>query len=127
MFAGMTNVATRIYHNPRCSKSREALALLRSHGIEPEVVLYLEVQLEPREITDLVRKLGVPAHELVRTKEDAYQAAGLNASSSAEEVARAIVASPILLERPTVVRGERAVIARPPERLLELLQEASTV
>lgn len=120
MLAGMPNDLFRIYHNPRCSKSREALALLRARGIEPEVVLYLEAKLHADEVTDLIQKLGVSAHELLRTKEDAYAAAALSTESSTHEVARAIVGAPILLERPVVVRGERAVIARPPERLLEL-------
>jgi arsenate reductase (glutaredoxin) len=120
----MSNPATRIYHNPRCSKSREALALLRARGVDPEVVLYLEAGLDVAEITGLVQKLGIAAHDLVRTKEEAYADAKLSAASSLEDVARAIVAAPILLERPLVVRGARAVIARPPERLLELLSAA---
>lgn len=124
MVARMPNPTTRIYHNPRCSKSREALALLRENGVEPEVVLYLEAKMESGEIVDLVRKLGVPAHDLVRTKEDAYADAKLSPASSAQEVARAISEAPSLLERPVVVRGERAVIARPPEKLLALLQES---
>jgi arsenate reductase len=120
MLADMSSIAIRIYHNPRCSKSREALALLRARGIDPEVVLYLEAPLDPAEICDLVKKLAVPAHDLVRTQEDAYAGANLNVASSTEEIAHALVKAPVLLQRPLVVRGERAVIARPPEKLLEL-------
>jgi arsenate reductase (glutaredoxin) len=111
----------RIFHNPRCSKSREALALLRERGLEPDVVLYVEAPPSARELAQLVRMLGITPHALLRTEEEAYARAGLNEKSSLEEVAQAIGAAPSLLERPVVVVGDKAVIARPPERLLELL------
>lgn len=111
----------RIYHNPRCSKSREALALLQERGIEPEVVAYLEADLSVDELTSLLRKLGCPAHALLRTKEEAYAAAQLSEQSSDAEIFAAIRSAPVLLERPIVEMDERAVIARPPEKLLGLL------
>lgn len=113
-------MSVRIYHNPRCSKSRETLALLRERGIEPEVVLYLEAPLAVSELKELARKLGGPPSQLVRKKEDAYAAAGLRSDSSVEELSAAIVRAPILLERPIVVVGERAAIGRPPENVLDL-------
>lgn len=110
-----------IYHNPRCSKSRQALELLRERGKEPRVVEYLKAAPSATEIKALLDLLGVPPHELLRKGEEAYAKLGLSKDSSKAEVAKAIAAHPILLERPVVVVGKRAVIARPPERLLELL------
>jgi arsenate reductase len=110
-----------MYHNPRCTKSRETLALLRARGIEPELVLYLEMPLSVAELEGLVAKLGLPAQQLVRTKEDAYALAGLSNASGTSEILHAIVAAPSLLERPIVVVGARAAIGRPPENVLQLL------
>ena len=107
--------------HPRCSKSRETPALLRARGIQLELVLYIEVPLSIAELEDLVTKLGLPAQQLVRTKEGAYAQAGLSDASSAAELARAIAAEPRLLERPVVVAGARAAISRPPENVLSLL------
>lgn len=117
----MTAAKVRIYHNPRCTKSRETLALLREHEVEPEVVLYLEATPSEEELKALIKKLGIEPHALLRTKEAAYAEAGLERGSSLDEIVSAIVAHPVLLERPVVVIGERAVIGRPPERVLELL------
>jgi arsenate reductase len=117
----MVTAAVRIYHNPRCSKSREALALLRERDIEPEVVLYLQSELGEGELKELVRKLGVPPHAILRSKEDAYSEAGLSEQSSLGEIVKAIRKAPILLERPIVVVGKRAAIGRPPEKILALL------
>jgi arsenate reductase len=113
--------SVRIYHNPHCSKSRETLALLRERGIEPEVVLYLERAFGETELEQLIGKLGVLAHAVLRTKEEAYRTAKLSEESDAREIVAAIRDAPILLERPIVVVGERAVIGRPPERVLTLL------
>jgi arsenate reductase len=110
-----------IYHNPRCSKSRNTLALLREHGIEPEVILYLETQPDEREISGLLDKLGLAAGQLVRRGEDAYKTRGLDAGSTDDEILAAMAAHPKLIERPIVVRGERAVLGRPPENVLELI------
>lgn len=110
-----------LYHNPRCSKSRQALALLEEHGVEPEVVRYLDAPPSADDVRDLLKRLGVAPAELLRRKEAPYTELGLGPASSADEVAEAIAAHPVLLERPVLVVGQRAVIARPPERVLELL------
>ena len=110
-----------IYHNPRCSKSRQSLALLRENGVEPEVIEYLKTPPDADALRDLLRKLGLAAHEILRTKEDVYTACDLSSETSEAEILSAIVAHPILLERPIIVKGNRAVIGRPPENVRELL------
>ena len=110
-----------IYHNPRCSKSRQALALLQENGVEPRVVEYLKLPPTQEELAGVIGKLDRPPHDAVRAKEDAYAASGLSVDSAAVAVCKAIVAEPILLERPIVVKGSRAVIGRPPEDVLKLL------
>lgn len=119
MAASKTEIV--IYHNPRCSKSRQALELLRGRGKEPKVVEYLKDAPSAARIKELIDLLGVPPHELLRKGEAPYKELGLSKESSRAEVAKAIAEFPILLERPVVVAGKRAVIARPPERALELL------
>jgi arsenate reductase len=118
----MSSEKVRIYHNPRCTKSRETLALLRQHEVEPEVVLYLDATPSAKELEALIKKLGIRAHDLLRTKEAEYADAGLGRDSSLDEIVTAIIAHPILLERPIVVVGDKAVIGRPPERVLTLLK-----
>lgn len=110
-----------IYHNPRCSKSRNTLALLQDNGIEPNVVLYLETCPDADEISGLLGKLGITAAQLVRRGEDAYKACGLDADSSEEDLVAAMASHPKLIERPIVVKGDRAVLGRPPENVLELI------
>ena len=111
----------RLYHNPRCSKSRAALALLAEHGLQPEVVLYLEQGLSLAEVQELKHKAGVASlRELMRSGEDEYKALGLAGADEAA-LAAALVAHPRLLERPLLVAGERARVGRPAEALLELL------
>lgn len=110
-----------IYHNPKCSKSRQALALLQEKGIEPTIVRYLDAPLGAAELSALLDKLGIEAHGLVRSKEAEYKEAGLSKEASREAIVAAIARYPRLMERPVIARGERAVIGRPTERLLELL------
>lgn len=110
-----------IYHNPKCSKSRETLQLLREHGVEPEIVKYLDDPPSQKRIIELIDMLGVAPAQILRTKEKEYKELGLSAQSSKSEVARAIAAHPVLLERPIVVRGGKARLGRPPERVLEIL------
>lgn len=110
-----------IYHNPRCAKSRETLALFQERGIVPYVVEYLKDPPTKDEVLSILRMLGGDAHALVRTKEAAYKTSGLSKDSSAEAVAHAIAKQPILLERPIVVCGKKAAIGRPPENVLEIL------
>ena len=110
-----------IYHNPRCSKSRNTLALLQENGVEPEIVLYLETPPDQAALRKLLGQLGISAAQLVRRGEEAYKICGLGRDSSEEELVEAMAGHPKLIERPIVVRGERAVLGRPPENALELL------
>jgi arsenate reductase len=110
-----------IYHNPRCSKSRNTLALLEEHGVSPEIVLYLETPLSREQINNLLSRLGMSAGELVRRSEQEYKTSGLNKNSTDEEIVNAMVAHPKLIERPIVVKGKKAVLGRPPENVLELI------
>lgn len=111
-----------LYHNPRCSKSRAALGLLQTRGVETRVVHYLETPPDAAALRAVVDALGVPARALLRTGEDDYGALGLGdpALDDARAIA-AMVAYPNLIERPILVHGDRAVIGRPPERVLELV------
>ena len=112
-----------IYHNPRCSKSRDALALLEEARVPLTVIRYLETPPDAGTVSDLLGKLGVTARGLLRSKEDEFTALGLdNPSLDDATLIAAIVAHPRLMERPVVVHGNRAVIARPPERVKELLK-----
>ena len=110
-----------IYHNPRCSKSRNTLALLREKGVEPDIVLYLETPLTASQIRGLLAKLDIDAADLVRRGEAQYQQEGLSKDSSAEDCIAAMAACPRLIERPVVVCGSKAVLGRPPENVLDLL------
>jgi arsenate reductase len=110
-----------IYHNPRCSKSRTTLALLQENGINPSVVLYLETGPDEQEIRGLLDKLEISAGQLLRRGEDAYKECGLDRDSSDEDILAAMAAHPKLIERPIVVSGERAVLGRPPENVLGLI------
>lgn len=111
-----------LYHNPRCSKSREALSLLRAKGIEPEVVLYLDTPPNAKTLKALLTKLGIRARELLRKGEDAYKELGLaNEALSETALINAMVANPKLIERPIAINGDKAAIGRPPENLLSIL------
>ena len=111
-----------IYHNPKCSKSRETLALLRDRGVEPRVVEYLKTPPRAEQLRAIVRKLGITAEQLVRKGEDIYKAKYAGKTLTEAQWIEAMVKHPILIERPIVVRGTRAAIGRPPEIILELLQ-----
>jgi arsenate reductase len=111
-----------IYHNPRCSKSRNTLALLQENGVEPEVVLYLETPPSAEQLAELLSKLGISARELLRKGEDAYKDNNLkDPDLSEQQLIAAMVATPKLIERPIVVKGNKAVLGRPPENVLELI------
>ncbi|MEA3274386.1 MAG: arsenate reductase (glutaredoxin) [Pseudomonadota bacterium] len=111
-----------IYHNPRCSKSREALKLLREKGVEPEVVKYLETPPDEATLAHLLDLLGLEPRELMRKKEKEYKENNLaNPELSREALIAAMVAHPRLIERPIVVKGERAALGRPPESVLEIV------
>lgn len=117
----MTNVT--IYHNPRCSKSRETLALLKQHGIEPEIILYLEQPPAINTLQKLLQKLGFhSARQLMRHKEELYQQLALaNEHLTEEQLLQAMLENPKLIERPIVVKGQKAQIGRPPESVLAIL------
>ena len=111
-----------IYHNPRCSKSREALALLEARGISPEVVLYLEQPPSSAQLSRLLEQLGMRPRELLRQGEAEYRTLGLDDVALSDAVLiEAMVMHPKLIERPVVVMHGRAVVGRPPERVLELI------
>ncbi|MEB7498671.1 arsenate reductase (glutaredoxin) [Leclercia pneumoniae] len=119
----MTN-AVKIYHNPRCSKSRETLSLLQSNGIEPDVVLYLETPPDADTIKALLQMLGMgSARELMRQKEELYKSLNL-ADNHLSEAAliQAMVENPKLIERPIVVANGKARIGRPPEQVLDIVK-----
>jgi arsenate reductase len=110
-----------LLHNPRCSKSRAAHALLLERGVAFRERRYLEEPLSAEELADLRGRLGLAPEAWARRGEDAWKDAGLGASPSEAALLAAMAAHPILIERPIFVRGARAVVGRPPERVLELL------
>ncbi|MBP5955572.1 arsenate reductase (glutaredoxin) [Pseudomonas anatoliensis] len=111
-----------LYHNPRCSKSRAALELLEARGLTPNVVRYLETPLNAAQIKALLGKLGISARQLLRTGEDEYKMLQLaDDSLSEDQLISAIAEHPKLMERPILEVGNKAVIGRPPENILELL------
>lgn len=111
-----------IYHNPRCSKSRQTLQLLEEHGVKPDIVLYLETPPSKSQLKTLLGQLGIEARDLLRKGEDEYRALGLSdATLSDDKLLNAMITHPKLIERPIVVKGKRAVIGRPPENVLALL------
>jgi arsenate reductase len=110
-----------IYHNPRCTKSRAALSLLIERGAQPEIVEYLKTPPTKQTLRTLLKQLGMRPEELVRKGEDVYKQTLASQALSDEQWLDAMVEHPILIERPIVVSGNRAVIGRPPERVLELL------
>jgi arsenate reductase len=109
-----------IYHNPRCSKSRQTLDLLRSRGIEPKVVLYLETPPSAAELGRIVAMLGVAAKDIVRRKE--AKEAGIDVEKLSDgALLEALARHPAAIERPIVVKGSRAALGRPPENVLKLV------
>jgi len=114
-------VTVTIWHNPRCSKSRETLALLRARGIEPAIRLYLENPPSRAELADVVRRLGPPATALARTGDAAFADLGLTTHLAEGDLLAALAAHPALIERPLVIVGDRAALGRPPQAVLALL------
>jgi arsenate reductase len=112
----------KIYHNPRCSKSREALKLLESKGTDIEVIKYLDTPPTKEELKALLNMLGIGAKDLLRTKEALYKELGLKDVEDEEKLIEAMVAHPRLIERPIVVKDGKAVIGRPPEKVIDLLE-----
>lgn len=110
-----------IWHNPRCSKSRDATTLLEEKGIDAEVVKYLDTPPTKEELITVLKMLGITARELMRTKEDIYKELDLKEVTDEEELIEAMVAHPRLIERPIVIKEGKAVIGRPIENIIDLL------
>jgi arsenate reductase (glutaredoxin) len=115
-------MTVKIYHNPRCTKSRQTLQLLRDKGIEPEVIEYLKTPPSAGELADILDKLGMEPRALMRKGESEYKANGLdNSALGSQALIDGMVANPILIERPIVVANGKAVIGRPPENVLGII------
>lgn len=111
-----------IYHNPRCSKSRQTLELLRNQGIEPTIIEYLKTPPSIDELKAVIKALGIAPRDLLRKGEAIYKELGLHDSNPSDEaLIQAMVTHPVLIERPIVIRGDKAAIGRPPESVLNLL------
>ncbi|MBC74397.1 MAG: arsenate reductase (glutaredoxin) [Halobacteriovoraceae bacterium] len=109
-----------IVHNPRCSKSRQTLELLQSKGVEPKILEYLKEGVNERFLHETMKALGKRPKEVVRTKEQEFKELNLDMEDD-NAVIKAMVAHPKIIERPIVIKGESAVIGRPPENVLELI------
>ena len=111
----------RLYHNPRCSKSRQALELLRQHETEPEIILYLDSPPSITELRDLLTKLAFRASDLLRKGESIYKEKVKPYDLTEQDLLALMVEYPKLIERPIAVCGKRAVLGRPPENVLKLM------
>ena len=111
----------KLYHNPRCGKSREALKLLKERGIEPEIVEYLKNIPTHAEIEDLLKRLDMKAEDLLRKNEKVFKELYKGKDLSDSEWIEAMIAEPKLIERPIFLNGDRAVVGRPPEKVLDVL------
>ena len=115
------NTPVVIYHNARCSKSRSACELIAGRGVEAQIVEYLKTPPGKEELRALLRKLGMKPSEVVRRGEEAFKENYAGKTLDDEQWLDALIEHPVLIERPIIVRGDRAVIGRPPEKVLELL------
>jgi arsenate reductase len=111
----------KIYHNPRCTKSRQGLALLQNSGVDFEIIEYLKTPLTKDELKDLLQKLGIPASELIRKNEAIWKEQFKNKDLTEAELIDAMIEFPKLIERPIVVNGNTAVIGRPTENISTIL------
>lgn len=111
-----------LYHNPRCSKSRDALKLLQEKGVDVDVVLYMEKPPSVAELKKIVGQLGIEAKQLLRTKEAEYKALNLQNETQEKVILEAMHAHPKLMERPILIADGKAVLGRPPENILSLLK-----
>jgi len=112
----------KIYHNPRCSKSRQTLELIRQQGIEPEVIEYLKSPPSQNELQDILSRLNMEPRQLMRTKEAEYKENNLDSEKlSNKQLIDAMVKNPKLIERPIVINNEKVALGRPPENVLEIL------
>ncbi len=111
-----------IYHNPRCSKSREALSLLEQRGIEPTIIEYLKTPPTENQLREVIKKLGIQPEALLRKGEDVFKGKFAGRELSDDEWIAAMMENPVLIERPIVIRGGYALIGRPPNRVVELIE-----
>ena len=115
-------MSVKIYHNPRCGKSRQTLQLLQEQGIEPEIIEYLKTPPSAEELNIILKKLDMEPRELMRKNEAEYKVSGLNDETlDREALINSMVSHPILIERPIVVANDKAAIGRPPEAVLTIL------
>jgi arsenate reductase len=115
-------MSVTIYHNPRCSKSRQTLEILNQQNVDVEIIEYLKTSPDARTLKQILSYLNIPARDLLRKGESAYKEAGLDDTSlSEDEIIAAMVEHPILIERPVVVNNGKAAIGRPPESVLDIL------
>ena len=118
------NDKIRIYHNPRCSKSRQTLEIIESSGVKPDIILYLEQPPSAAEFKRILKKLDRSPRDLLRKNEEAYKELQLaNDQLSDTQIINAMLANPKLIERPIVIKGDRAVLGRPPENVKALLKK----
>jgi arsenate reductase len=110
-----------IWHNPRCSKSRQTLALLTEHGKTPDIIKYLDTGPTADQIRAVLTALNIPAIKLMRTGEKVFKELNLSKSDTDETLINAMASNPILIERPIVINGNRAAIGRPPEGVLDII------
>lgn len=111
----------QIYHNPRCGKSRNTLAILNEKGVNVEIVEYLKEPPSKKELKNVITKLGIKPIELIRKGEEVFKSNYKDKNLSDDEWIGVMVENPILIERPIVIKGDKAIIGRPPEKVLELL------
>ena len=112
----------KIYHNPRCGKSRQTLQLIKEQGIEPEIIVYLKTPPSAEELNDILQKLGMEPRDLIRKKEAEYKANGLDEETlDRQALINGMINHPILIERPIVLANDKAAIGRPPEAVLTIL------
>jgi arsenate reductase len=117
-------MSVTIYHNPRCSKSRDTLKLIQEKGLEPNVIEYLKTPPDKKTLQQVIRQLGITPRELLRKNETEYKQAGLDdLTLTDDDVISAMVEHPKLIERPIVIHNGKAIIGRPPVKVLDLLAD----
>tara|TARA_R110002050_G_scaffold300586_1_gene470660 strand:+ start:35995 stop:36450 length:456 start_codon:yes stop_codon:yes gene_type:complete len=117
----LKKMSYKIYHNPRCSKSRQTLEILRENGIEPQIIEYLKETPTEAELTEVLHQLNVPAIEIIRKGESDFKENFKGKDLTNTEWIQAMVKYPKLIERPIVIKGNQAILGRPPQKVLELI------
>lgn len=111
----------KYYHNPRCRKSREGLSILEEKGVSPEVILYLKNHITKVELIDIINKLNIQPIDLVRKSESIYKEKYKDSSLTKEQHINMMLENPILIERPIFINGDKGIVGRPPEKVLEII------